>query len=72
MGFSLRLHDLCLCVYFIYSAVCEVVHLSCVLMLSVVLQCASEAEHMSVKEECAEEDMNDPEDRLSEFKHKHP
>lgn len=54
------------------SAVCEVVHLSCVLMLSVVLQCASEAEHMSVKEECAEEDMNDPEDRLSEFKHKHP
>lgn len=36
-------------------------------MLSAVLQCASEAEHIQVKEECAEE--NDSEDKLSEFKH---
>lgn len=47
-----------------------------VLMLSLMLQCAdtepaNEAEHVQIKEECAEEDMwkNDPEDKLSESEH---
>lgn len=42
-------------------------------MLSLVLQCADEAEHTLIKEERAEDDVwtNDPEDKLSEFKHTH-
>lgn len=42
-------------------------------MLSLVLQCAdaepaNEAEHIMIKEECAEEDMWNSEDKLSELK----
>ena len=39
-------------------------------MLSLVLQCANEAEDILIKEEQAEEDVwkNGPEDKLSEFK----
>lgn len=42
-------------------------------MLSLVLQCANEAEHILIKEEQAEEDVwkNGPEENLSEFKGTH-